>query len=196
MSGKQMAVIEFPGADGVTDPSLVVVDLETGEETSRFEFWGEADIPSRRLEFDGNRALISIGESDGAMLNALVIDVTSGAESRVSKPVIASVGKVGRQLPANVTVDAGPSGRYECGSITLGLNSEDGPSKVPSEGVNCAAVTALVSRIAEEHNFCSGPSSFEIDEYSCTVETDDSDVLPVGHHQCSNRKANISWDQS
>lgn len=82
-----------------------------------------------------------------------------------------------------------------CPDISFTPQSEDGAFNIKASGVDCDAASDLIRQVRSEHNFYSGPRSFQSGEYACTVVTENTDI-PVGHYTCSTSQATITWDKS
>ncbi len=82
-----------------------------------------------------------------------------------------------------------------CADIMFTPATEDAATRIVATLISCDVANELIATVAAGHNFYSGPRSFEIDDFSCTVETED-DGLPVGHYTCSNGDATITWDKT
>jgi hypothetical protein len=52
-----------------------------------------------------------------------------------------------------------------------------------------------VSAVKAGHNFVTGPRSFTMNGFSCSVTTDQTG-LPVGHYSCTNGGKTVTWDKS
>lgn len=102
--GTGLATVEYASSDSFDDRVLVVTNLDTGDEVSRYT------LPSslggiRRLEFDGQRALISVARAQPSdnfdyAQNALVVDVDTGGTNFVAIPGVATLGPISeRSLP-------------------------------------------------------------------------------------------------
>jgi hypothetical protein len=83
----------------------------------------------------------------------------------------------------------------DCGSIGFTPNSGDVADNIVATGVSCDIAHTLVRRVADEHNFYSGPRSFTIDEWSCT-EVLHADDLPYGEYACASESGSVSWQKS
>jgi hypothetical protein len=143
--GKQIATIESAFDASDEDPVLVVRDLATGTETSRIPLWSGTPFYIQRLEFDGNRALVSVVDTDGNPANAVVVDVTTGGRTQISTPGVASFGLVGADLPlvreptdAELATAVGCAGDCEIsGRITM-LHPKWGPGYlVATQNLSC-----------------------------------------------------------
>ncbi len=82
-----------------------------------------------------------------------------------------------------------------CADIGFTANSDDVATNVRIEGGTCDQASALIRQVADQHDFYSGPPTFEAAGYSCSVELED-DVLPVGHYRCAGSGGTVMWDKT
>jgi hypothetical protein len=69
-------------------------------------------------------------------------------------------------------------------------------SSISATNATCAEATALVGQVAAGHNFYSGPRSFSMGGFACTVSADPEAVLPSGLYSCSNGSKSVTWVKS
>lgn len=85
--------------------------------------------------------------------------------------------------------------KASCGQIAGGGPGGDVASDITATGVPCSDATGLVAAVKAGHNFVSGPRTFTMNGYSCTVVTDNTG-LPVGHYSCHNGSKTVTWDKT
>lgn len=82
-----------------------------------------------------------------------------------------------------------------CGDVHFDASSDNAAWEISATGVSCADAVALVKRVAQEHNFVSGPRQFTTDGWACTVTTTE-DGMPQGAYGCRKGAALVSWDKT
>jgi hypothetical protein len=82
-----------------------------------------------------------------------------------------------------------------CADVPLEPNSDNMISDLRARGVTCAEATSFARQVAEQHNFFSGPRTFDLNGYACTEHLDDT-ALPVGLYTCTTGGATITWTKS
>lgn len=85
--------------------------------------------------------------------------------------------------------------KASCGQIAGGGPGGDVASGITAAGVPCSDALALVAAVKAGHNFVSGPRSFTMNGFNCSVVTDNTG-LPVGHYSCTSGTKTITWDKT
>ncbi|HVF75951.1 MAG TPA: hypothetical protein VM938_12975 [Acidimicrobiales bacterium] len=93
--------------------------------------------------------------------------------------------------------DACPDIGFEPGTDRVAFNVRSQTSLGPDPATpDCARAEAVVRRVADSHNFVTGPRQFDAGEgWHCTVATDD-EAMPVGHYQCYEGSRRVTWDRT
>lgn len=98
------------------------------------------------------------------------------------------------QVPPAVTP---PIMTQDCGRIDVEPGTDNVVDHIKATGVECDAARTFIRRVSREHNFYSGPRTFELGGYQCIVVTDDPQLdLPTGHYSCLSGDARLTWDES
>lgn len=80
----------------------------------------------------------------------------------------------------------------ECPDIHFAPNSDNVAGDIKATGIGCTEASAFVRKVAREHNFYSGPRTFELDGFACRVVLDETE-LPEGHYTCVSAGATVTW---
>lgn len=121
----------------------------------------------------------------------------TGRSPEATEPPATSPGSSG--VPGSPTGGASASqplgNATACGDVHFDASSDNAAWEISATGVSCADAVALVKRVAQEHNFVSGPRQFTTDGWACTVTTTE-DGMPQGAYGCRKDAALVSWDKT
>ncbi len=82
-----------------------------------------------------------------------------------------------------------------CADVGLEGRPEAVTGDVFVSGITCTDAKLVIQQVTREHDFISGPRSFDAQGFACTVETDEDPEL-VGHYRCNDGALTITWDKS
>lgn len=82
-----------------------------------------------------------------------------------------------------------------CGDLGFTPQTEDAAWDITATGVDCEAARELVTWVAANHNFYSGPPSLDAPGFSCTMRLED-DTMPAGFYTCSSGPATVEWKKT
>ena len=139
-------------------------------------------------------ARVQWSDTDGCRIHAAayVAEVWDSSEVRAEVRAIMSGFNEAQKVAVKSPKAVGGDAWQGCPDVGAGENSGGLATDIRSRGP-CSEATSLITKVASDHNFYSGPRQFEILGYQCEVETTDDGVMPSAQYSCVGETAAVEW---